>query len=75
MCGIAGYVLTSGAAADSGLAWDMIATLRHRGPDDVGVSVNGPAALAAARLSILDVAGGHQPIAVDGGRVTVVAER
>src|SRR4030095_10237627 len=31
-----------------------------------------PAALAAARLSVLDVAGGHQPIAVDGGRVTVL---
>ena len=50
----------------------MIATLRHRGPDDTGVSVDGPAALAAARLSIIDVAGGHQPIAIDGGRVTVV---
>jgi asparagine synthase (glutamine-hydrolysing) len=72
MCGIAGYVLTSGAAADAGLAWDMIKTLRHRGPDDTGVSVKGPAALAAARLSVLDLAGGHQPIAVDGGRVTLV---
>src|SRR5438093_9003758 len=72
MCGIAGYVLTTGAAADAGLAWRMIKTLRHRGPDDAGVSVNGPAALAAARLSIIDVAGGHQPIAVDGGRITVV---
>jgi asparagine synthase (glutamine-hydrolysing) len=72
MCGIAGYVVTSGAAADTGLAWDMIKTLRHRGPDDVGVAVSGPAALAAARLSVLDVAGGHQPLAVDGGRVTVV---
>jgi len=72
MCGIAGYLSTSGAAASAGPAWEMIATLRHRGPDDVGVSVSGPAALAAARLSIIDVAGGHQPMAVDGGRVTVV---
>jgi asparagine synthase (glutamine-hydrolysing) len=72
MCGIAGYVSTSGAVVDPGRAREMIATLRHRGPDDVGVAVSGPAALAAARLSILDVSGGHQPMAVDGGGVTVV---
>jgi asparagine synthase (glutamine-hydrolysing) len=72
MCGIAGFVALDGAQADAAAAWQMIATLRHRGPDDSGVAVNGPAALAAARLSIIDVAGGHQPIAVDGGRVTVV---
>ena len=72
MCGIAGFVSLDGAPADAAVAWQMIATLRHRGPDDHGVAVNGPAALAAARLSIIDVAGGHQPIAVDGGRVTVV---
>jgi asparagine synthase (glutamine-hydrolysing) len=72
MCGIAGYVLTNGTAADGDLAWEMVRTLRHRGPDDAGVSMNGPCALGAARLSVLDVAGGHQPISVDGGRVTVV---
>src|SRR3954469_9162717 len=71
MCGIAGFV-TSGSDADAWVATSMIRTLRHRGPDDSDVVVNGPAALAAARLSIIDVAGGHQPIAVDGGRVTVV---
>jgi asparagine synthase (glutamine-hydrolysing) len=72
MCGIAGYVSTSRAPVEAEPAWDMIATLRHRGPDDAGVSVSGPAALAAARLSIIDLAGGHQPMAVDGGRITVV---
>src|SRR6185369_8596757 len=71
MCGIAGFV-NAGDVADSRIAWEMIRTLRHRGPDDSAVSVKGPAALAAARLSIIDVSGGHQPIAVDGGRVTVV---
>ncbi|PYR12802.1 MAG: asparagine synthetase B, partial [Acidobacteria bacterium] len=50
----------------------MIATLRHRGPDDRGTFVDPPAALAAARLSIIDVAGGHQPISIDGGAITVV---
>src|SRR5262245_784035 len=48
----------------------MISTLRHRGPDDTGIFTDGPAALAAARLSIIDVTGGHQPLSIPGG-VTV----
>src|SRR6185295_11407037 len=72
MCGIAGYVERGSTLADARVAAGMIATLKHRGPDDTGVWAEGPAALAAARLSIIDVAGGHQPIAVDAGRVTVV---
>ena len=35
------------------------------------MSYGGPAALGAARLSIIDVAGGHQPIAIDDGAITV----
>ena len=72
MCGIAGYVSTSGAIAEPDLVPEMIAALRHRGPDDVGVWTDGRASLGAARLSIIDIAGGHQPISVDGGRITVV---
>ena len=72
MCGIAGCVTTTGRPADAHDVSAMIATLRHRGPDDAGVWAGGPAALAAARLSVIDVAGGHQPISIDGGRVTVV---
>ena len=45
----------------------MIATLAHRGPDDRGVFVDGGVGLAAARLSIIDVAGGHQPVSVADG--------
>src|SRR5262245_24189761 len=71
MCGIAGYVDTRDAVADAGAAAEMIATLRHRGPDDTGVWSEGPVALAAARLSIIDLAGGHQPISIDAGRITV----
>src|SRR2546426_3839746 len=72
MCGIAGYVAMRGGVADPGVAAEMIATLRHRGPDDTGVWAEGPAALAAARLSIIDLASGHQPISIDTGRITVV---
>jgi len=72
MCGIAGYVALGGAAVDTARAREMIAALRHRGPDDAGAVANGPAALAAARLSVIDPSGGHQPMTIDGGRVTVV---
>ncbi len=41
---------------------DAARSLRLRGPDDEGVHVQGPMAIAFRRLSIIDVAGGHQPI-------------
>ena len=44
----------------------MVQALEHRGPDDSGTFVQGPVALGAARLSIIDVAGGHQPISIEG---------
>ena len=72
MCGIAGFVSNSSASADVPTLAAMIATMRYRGPDDTGVWTDGPVALAAARLSVIDVAGGHQPISIDGGRITVV---
>jgi asparagine synthase (glutamine-hydrolysing) len=71
MCGVAGFVAFAGEADAARLA-GMIATLRHRGPDDTGTFVANGVALAAARLSIIDVAGGHQPISIDEGAITVV---
>jgi asparagine synthase (glutamine-hydrolysing) len=73
VCGIAGLLaLNGGVAGDAQRLGRMVATLRHRGPDDRGTFVDGPAALGAARLSIIDVERGHQPISVDGGAITVV---
>jgi asparagine synthase (glutamine-hydrolysing) len=72
MCGIAGFVSLDGGAPDPRRLAGMVRTLRHRGPDDHGEYTDGPAALGAARLSIIDVAGGHQPISIDGGAITVV---
>src|SRR5262245_15668904 len=72
MCGIAGFVSLSGAPARAERLAAMLDTIRHRGPDDRGEFTCGPAALGAARLSIIDVAGGHQPIGIDGGAITVV---
>ena len=68
MCGIAGFF---GHREDRrsclGLLRTMIGTLRHRGPDGEGIFCDGDAGLAHARLSIIDIAGGAQPMSnVDG---------
>ncbi len=51
-----------GAPADAGALEQMISALKHRGPDDWGIYCEGPIALGHARLSIIDLAGGHQPM-------------
>jgi len=71
MCGIAGFVSLTGGSPEPERLGRMIATLRHRGPDDRGLFSEGPAALGAARLSVIDVAGGRQPLSIDGGAITV----
>jgi len=70
MCGIAGVLLRRGRA-DEGALRCMAAALAHRGPDDLGIHVAGSLGLANARLSIIDLAHGHQPM-VDG-RLSLVA--
>jgi len=72
MCGIAGIVSLDGGTPPLSRVDAMIGTLCHRGPDDRGVFASGPTTLAATRLSIIDVAGGHQPISVDNDSITVV---
>ena len=61
MCGVAGYVLAHGRA-DQATVERMCDQIRYRGPDDSGYYVNGRCALGMRRLSIIDLAGGHQPI-------------
>jgi asparagine synthase (glutamine-hydrolysing) len=65
MCGIAGILLRRGGADEAALR-RMAAALAHRGPDDLGIHVAGPLGLTNARLSIIDLAHGHQPM-VDAG--------
>ncbi len=50
----------------------MSGRLVHRGPDDEGLFCEGPVALAARRLSIIDLAHGHQPIENEDGSAVVV---
>src|SRR4051794_39063296 len=73
MCGICGLVAGERERAPEREAVArMSRRLVHRGPDDDGVFCEGPVALAARRLSIIDLAGGHQPIANEDGSCVVV---
>ena len=49
----------------------MIEVLHHRGPDDTGFYIDSNIGLANARLSIIDIEGGHQPIQNEDGTVHV----
>ena len=50
----------------------MLAMIRHRGPDEFGIYLDGPAGLGSARLSIIDLSTGQQPIANEDGRLWIV---
>jgi len=71
MCGICGLV-SAERAPDIEAVARMSGRLVHRGPDDDGLFHEGPAALAARRLSIIDLAGGHQPIENEDRSAVVV---
>jgi len=68
MCGIAGI---ANAREDSTVR-RMLNTLRHRGPDDTGYHRDDHYSLAHARLSIVDLGGGKQPMSDVSGRSHVV---
>ena len=71
MCGISGIATTNGAV-DADQVAAMSGTLAHRGPDSSGLFSDGVAALAARRLSIIDLETGDQPIANEDETVHVV---
>ena len=78
MCGIAGFVDVGGSANPNEVERErhtlqqMCDVIRHRGPDDDGMFVGDGAALGMRRLSIIDLAGGHQPIHNEDGSIWVV---
>ena len=75
MCGIAGVLrLSTDMPVDAVVLARMTGALVHRGPDDEGLFVSPARAcgLGARRLSIIDLAGGHQPICNEAGDVWVV---
>jgi len=72
MCGIAGILNIDGVRPTRPELSDMIVKLRHRGPDGYGFYADGDIGLAHARLSIIDLAGGKQPICNEDGTVWTV---
>ncbi|MGH8258343.1 MAG: asparagine synthase (glutamine-hydrolyzing), partial [Steroidobacteraceae bacterium] len=73
MCGIYGILaLGSARRPDPALLGRMGQAIVHRGPDDDGAYVDEQLLLGMRRLSIIDIAGGHQPITSEDGNVVVV---
>jgi asparagine synthase (glutamine-hydrolysing) len=72
MCGICGVAATGSPAPERALLGRMCDSIRHRGPDDVGLLVRDGVGLGMTRLSIIDVEGGHQPIGNEDGSVWIV---
>jgi len=62
MCGIHGLIHFDGKPVDPALLSAMGELTRHRGPDDEGLHIDGACGIAMRRLSIIDLAGGHQPL-------------
>ncbi len=68
MCGIAGWYARGGRPVAEATVRAMCDTIVHRGPDDEGLYTHEDFGFGMRRLSIVDVAGGHQPIVSDDGR-------
>ena len=73
MCGIAGvYEYGEGAPVNPQVLQAMLAVLYHRGPDDEGLYSDGGLAMGMRRLSIIDLAGGKQPLFSEDRRIVTV---
>jgi asparagine synthase (glutamine-hydrolysing) len=72
MCGICGVVETAGRDVTSGMLESMTRALGHRGPDGEGRHLDRHFGLGHTRLSIIDLAGGDQPIFNEDRSVAVV---
>lgn len=73
MCGIAGLLFTdSSRRCDPAVVTAMRDVARYRGPDDDGLYLDGQLGFGFRRLSIIDLQGGHQPMADASGRWCVI---
>jgi len=72
VCGIYGVLQLDGQPASPELVAQMGRLTVHRGPDDEGIHVDGPCAIGMRRLSIIDLAGGHQPLSDHTGTLWLV---
>ena len=73
MCGICGIVEVGDSRTFSREDLQRMANaIRHRGPDDQGDLISGPVGLSFRRLSIVDLASGHQPMANEDGTIWII---
>ena len=74
MCGICGIVFPGIHSSETAknIVRRMCSAMVHRGPDDEGIYVPGPIALGHRRLSIIDLAGGKQPLCNEDGSIWIV---
>jgi asparagine synthase (glutamine-hydrolysing) len=74
MCGINGIALSSRSERrlDAGVLERMRDCIRHRGPDDSGLYIDGRVGLGHRRLSIVDVRSGHQPMTNEDGTLHII---
>lgn len=74
MCGIGGIIDKGSLPGERkrALLGAMLGEMRHRGPDDDGIRIVADAALGNVRLSIVDLAGGHQPLCNEDGSLWIV---
>lgn len=72
MCGIAGIFQLNRTPAPPRVLEQMLQSILHRGPDEDGRLVDAELVMGMRRLSIIDLADGHQPISDESGRYSVV---
>lgn len=73
MCGIAGKIYAQrGRQVEPALINRMKQCMFHRGPDETGTYLRGPAGLGFQRLAIIDLASGQQPMMNEDGSVVIV---
>ena len=72
MCGICGAIDRRGRNIEATQLQMMTSQMTHRGPDDVGLFLNGPVGMGHRRLSIIDLETGHQPMFNEDESVAVV---
>jgi asparagine synthase (glutamine-hydrolysing) len=72
MCGIAGIIKREGYRPEESEITRMTDCILHRGPDDSGIHIDANCALGFRRLSILDLAHGHQPMFTEDNRYAII---
>src|SRR5450759_5766972 len=72
MCGIGGIIDYNCKENNRGNVESMLRSISYRGPDESGIYLSPIAALGNVRLSIIDIAGGQQPLSDHSGRFWIV---